>query len=156
MIYWAHYDSAKTLERRHLWLGVPSVVLSGIAGTSIFAAITKTPAIWAQVLVGLATISAAILASLQTFLRLSERAEKHRIAGARFAALHREADQFMVVVPATEEELRAWMTSFREKWDALSEEVPTALEGSWTRAKARLQAAESRPLAEPLRPANGG
>ena len=46
-----------------------------------------------QIVVGLASVAAAWLASLQTFLGYSERAEKHRIAGAKYGALGRELEQ---------------------------------------------------------------
>jgi hypothetical protein len=46
-----------------------------------------------QIVVGLASVAAALLASLQTFLGYSERAEKHRIAGAKYGALGRELEQ---------------------------------------------------------------
>ncbi len=59
----AHYRAATLFERIHLYLGVPVIVLSSIVGTAVFA-------------------------SLQTFLRYSERADKHRIAGAKYGALN--------------------------------------------------------------------
>jgi hypothetical protein len=37
-------------------------------------------------------VAAAILASLQTFLGYSERAEKHRVAGAKYGAVGRELE----------------------------------------------------------------
>jgi hypothetical protein len=43
--------------------------------------------------VGLASVAAALLTSLQTFMSYAERAEKHRIAGARYGALGRELEQ---------------------------------------------------------------
>ena len=42
--------------------------------------------------VGLASVLAAVLASLQTFLGYSERAEKHRVAGAKYGAIGRELE----------------------------------------------------------------
>ena len=44
----------------------------------------------------LLSIAAAVLASLQTFFRYSEAAEKHRSAGASFAALYRKFDLFLL------------------------------------------------------------
>jgi protein-S-isoprenylcysteine O-methyltransferase Ste14 len=85
-----HYDAANRCERLNLWFGIPVVVLSTLVGTSIFSALgLESAPPWAKILVGCVSLLVAILAALQTFLRYSERGEKHRIAGASFAALHK-------------------------------------------------------------------
>lgn len=137
-VYRAHYESAVRLQRANLWLGIPTAILSGLVGTSVFATLNEQPVKKAQIAVGLISILVAILASLQTFLRFAERAEKHKEAGARFAALHREADQALVLPPPTDQELKKWMDSFRERWDALSREAPTANRRIWERARAQM------------------
>jgi hypothetical protein len=67
--------------------GIPAVVLSTVVSTSVFASLLKQPDPWLQITLGFASVAAALLASLQTFLSYSERAEKHRIAGAKYGAL---------------------------------------------------------------------
>jgi len=89
----AHYLSADHFGSKKYWLGIPAVILSTIVGTSVFATVQKQPEFWLQIAVGLASVAAALLASLQTFLGYSERAEKHRIAGAKYGALGRELEQ---------------------------------------------------------------
>ena len=64
----AHYISADRLKNRSYWLGVPAAILSLFVGTSVFAALQmKTSSSW-QVFVGICSVSAAVLAGLQTFL----------------------------------------------------------------------------------------
>lgn len=141
-----HYEAANRCERLNLWLGIPVVILSALVGTSVFSALrSETTPAWAKIVVGLVSILVAILGSLQTFLRFSERGEKHRIAGASFAALHKEVDQLLVLSPNSDPKLEAAMTSLRTRWDKLSKESPTiprdiyarhkALEESYKRAK---------------------
>lgn len=89
----AHYLSADHFGARKYWLGIPAVFLSTLVGTSVFATVQTQPQFWLQIAVGLASVAAALLASLQTFLGYSERAEKHRIAGAKYGALGRELEQ---------------------------------------------------------------
>jgi hypothetical protein len=89
----AHYLSADHFGRRKYWLGVPAATLSIVVGTSVFATVAKQPEIWVQIAVGLASVAAAVLAGLQTFLGYAERAEKHRLAGAKYGALGRELEQ---------------------------------------------------------------
>src|SRR6185369_2622736 len=88
----AHYLSADHFGRRKYWLGIPAVVLSTLVGTAVFASLQKQPEFWLQIAIGLASVLAAVLAGLQTFLGYTERAEKHRIAGAKYGALGRELE----------------------------------------------------------------
>lgn len=119
-----HYDVATHLDRRNYQLGIPVVVLSAIVGTSVFASVSLDPSLYAKIGVGLISILVAVLGSLQTFLRLAERAEKHREAGARFGALLKEIEQHQAVqIP--DDELTGWCTDFRVRWDRLSAESPT-------------------------------
>jgi hypothetical protein len=68
-----------------------------------------------------ASVSAALLTSLQTFLGYSERAEKHRIAAAKFGALGRELEMLRASegIPPTEV-----LESVRKRLDALALESP--------------------------------
>ena len=85
-----HYEAATVLEHMHRRLGVPAIVLSTIVGASVFTALARSPAAWIQVLVGLMSLAAALLSSLQTYQKYAERAERHRIAGARYGSLKSE------------------------------------------------------------------
>jgi SMODS and SLOG-associating 2TM effector domain family 4 len=87
-----HYLASKRDAAMHTRLGVPAVALSAIVGSSIFATISSSPAAVWVVLAGLASVLAAVLAALQTFFGFSERAGKHRVAGAEFASLKRDLD----------------------------------------------------------------
>ncbi|WP_045988736.1 SLATT domain-containing protein [Pseudoalteromonas piscicida] len=91
----AHYYSAGNFGTRKYYLGVPSVILTTLVGTSVFAALQNTPAIWLQILMGLASVTAALLSALQTFLGDAERSEKHRIAAAKYGALGRELECYL-------------------------------------------------------------
>ena len=117
----AHYLSAAYFGTRKYWLGIPAVVLSTLVGTSVFATVQKQPEVWLQITVGLASVAAALLASLQTFLGYSERAEKHRIAGAKYGALGRELEQLRVssTLPSAEA-----ISEIRKHLDDLAVESP--------------------------------
>ena len=117
----AHYLSADHFGARKYWLGIPAVVLSTLVGTSVFATVQKEPQLWLQIGVGLASVAAALLASLQTFLGYAERAEKHRIAGAKFGALGRELEQLRAsdILPSSDD-----MSKVRKRLDDLAIESP--------------------------------
>ena len=117
----AHYLSAEHFKRRSLQLGVPTVVLSLFVGTSVFASLQSKPDFSLQICVGLCSVLAAVLAGLQTFFGYSERAEKHRLAGARYGAIGRELE----VIRASETEPEPKVVErIREKLDALAMEAP--------------------------------
>lgn len=117
----AHYLSADHFVGRKYWLGIPAVALSTIVGTSVFASVQKQPEPWLQIVVGLASVAAALLASLQTFLGYSERAEKHRIAGAKYGALGRELEVLRASVDTPSDEVIA---EVRKRLDSLALESP--------------------------------
>jgi hypothetical protein len=116
----AHYLSADHFGRRKYWLGVPSATLSVIVGTSVFATIAKQPEIWVQITVGLASVAAAVLAALQTLLGYAERAEKHRLAGAKYGALGRELEQLRASDSCSPDQ----MSEVRQRLDNLATESP--------------------------------
>lgn len=117
----AHYLSADHFGARKYWLGIPAVVLSTLVGTSVFATVQKQPAFWLQITVGLASVAAALFASLQTFLGYSERAEKHRIAGAKYGALGRELEQLRASDTPPSAEI---ISKVRKSLDDLAVESP--------------------------------
>ena len=117
----AHYLSADYFGARKYWLGIPAVILSTLVGTSVFATVQKQPDLWLQITVGLASVAAALLASLQTFLGYSERAEKHRIAGAKYGALGRELEQLLSATAQWPDEKVA---EVRKRLDDLAVESP--------------------------------
>ena len=78
-----HWESARHYENLNYSLGIPVVVLSTTVGTTVFATLQKQVRLSVQVTVGAVSVLAAVLAGLQTFLRFSERAERHRsVAGS--------------------------------------------------------------------------
>ncbi len=146
----SHYDAAVHIDRRNYALGVPVVVLTTAVGTSVFSAIGKDPATWMLILVGLASLGAAVLAALQTFLKYAERAKKHRQAGAFFGSLLKEIEQTRAVPPADDDAFRKWGNSFRSRWDDVSKESPTIPAPIWKQhyAKQKKKAAPPRAARE--------
>ena len=114
-----HYRAALRYSKWHFWLGIPTVFLTTIVGTSVFASLqTKPDLIW-QIVIGLMSIAAAILSALQSFLNINEKAEKHRSAGARYNAIGRELEQLLAQDNSWEP-----LTEIRKRIDKLAEESP--------------------------------
>ena len=83
-----HDLAARQCDQQRYWLGIPATIISAIVGTATFAALQASSGPQAssgsfiQLIVGVLAILAAILTSLQSFLDLGARAERHRLAGA--------------------------------------------------------------------------
>src|SRR4051812_41629667 len=80
-----HYMLADQLANSGRSLGLGVIAITTLTGTTAFLSLIATavsPAL--RTTIGLTSISAALLATLQTFLRYSERAELHRRAGAQY------------------------------------------------------------------------
>lgn len=92
----SHYLASARIGTFNNLLGVPVVVLTTIVGTSIFGTLNESPDLNWRIATGLLSITAAILASLQTFLKFSERSDKHKIAGSRYAAMRRRLEVFLL------------------------------------------------------------
>lgn len=130
----AHYLSADHFARKSYWLGIPIIALTTLVGTSVFATLQKQPELWLQIAVGLASVLAAVLASLQTFLGYSERAEKHRVAGAKYGALGRELEVMIRSSDTTSEQV---VSELRKRLDGLALESPNNPQWIYHQALAR-------------------
>jgi hypothetical protein len=129
----AHYEAAKSYDRMNYGLGIPVVILSTFVGTSVFANIGSTVDASFQILIGLISVIAATLASLQTFFRFSEKAEKHRAAASKYGALRREIEEVMVL--CSQEDIKDTIPSLRLRIDKLSEEAPHIPHRIWAKRK---------------------
>lgn len=81
-----HYLAGLHFARLHYLIGIPVVLFTAIVGRSIFASRQRQAS--DRIAIGMLSVSATVLAGLQTFLNYNERAEKHRMAGARYGALN--------------------------------------------------------------------
>jgi|GEM_PF-7034978 len=122
----SHYLSAHQYEKFHLWLGIPTVVITTIAGSTIFASLGAEGNSKAVLFAGILTMFAAVLAALQTFLNYSEKTEKHRNSASNFAALKKDLDFFITKTEEIPDEPKSdLMESFGklvEKWNILERE----------------------------------
>jgi hypothetical protein len=90
----AHSMASDKAEAMHMWLGVPVVILTIVVGTAAFSTLTdigkSLPII--AVVAGLLSVTAAVLAGLQTFLDFAGRAEAHAKAAAKLNGIVDEVD----------------------------------------------------------------
>jgi hypothetical protein len=139
----AHYAIATRLGRYNIWFGVPVVALATLVGTSVFATLQKDVRTSLRIVVGVVSVLAAVLASLQTFLRFQERAEKHRAAAEHWAQIRRETKQMLALHPeylAERTDPKNYLDGLREKMDRVSAQSPEIGDNDWERAQKKLEA----------------
>ena len=121
-----HLRTAERKLRRNKQLGIPVVILTTTVGTSVFASLTITsPNAWAQILVGLTSICAAVLASLQTFLNFSDKSDQHRLAANRYSKIKHDIEiSILELDNAPDDEIAAFVKQVQVKWDATNENSP--------------------------------
>ena len=126
----AYTRSAVHLEKLHYWLGGTVIVLSTLASTSLFAT-----SFYVKVASSIASVIAAILASFQTFYRLSERAEKFRAIGAKYGQLRRDIEHKLAFLPESQEKLENYAELLLEKQNRIKEEAPPTPQWIWEEVK---------------------
>jgi hypothetical protein len=117
----AHYEMATILQERGTYLGWPVIVITAAVGTSAFVSLTNSPSKTTTLVVGLVSILAAVLSSLQTFFKFSERSETHRVFGAKYGSLRRELEGLFVSDETLDERV---IDAVRRKIDLLAEDAP--------------------------------
>jgi hypothetical protein len=139
----AHYARATSLADYNIWFGVPVVALATLVATSVFATLQEDVRIELRVVVGLISALAAVLASLQTFLRFQERAEKHRVSAELWAAVRREIDQMLALHPeylAERSDPKKYLDDLRRRMDEVSSQSLEIGEKYMTDARRKLAA----------------
>ena len=147
----AHYAIASRLGRYNLLFGVPVVVFATIVGTSVFATLQENVEASWRIAIGIVSVLAAVLASLQTFLRFQERAEKHRAAAELWAAIRREIDQMLALHPdylAERSDPKTYLDQLRRRMGEVSGQSPAIPDKDWTASNARYDARDAPPQAE--------
>lgn len=135
-----HYNIAGRLSKANVRLGVPVVVLTTFIGTSVFATLEENVATEFRIAVGGLSAVAAVLASLQTFLRLAERSEKHRASAELWAAVRREIAEMVALHPtylASRGDPKSYLDDLRRRMDEISAQSPEMGDRNWGRAQGR-------------------
>jgi hypothetical protein len=126
-----HYKAAAYYNLANNALGIPVVVLSTIVGTAVFASLEKQVGLRTQLCVGGISILAAVLAALQTFLRYSERAEKHHSVAASYGTLRKQIEAIGFLPVESRGGIKELIDSLRVQFDFLAQSAPNPPESTW-------------------------
>jgi hypothetical protein len=127
-----HRRMAERMRRRYVMIGIPIVVLTTIVGTSVFASLQhETVSTPLRILVGSLSILAAVMSSLQAFLRYGTRAEGHRIATIRYETLRRDMSETLAIPRGSRTDPVRELDSVRQRLDRYAKESPIVDERLW-------------------------
>ena len=119
-----HYQCADHFASRNKYLGIPAIVISTAVGSAVFASIEHEASGTTKLALGLFSILAAVLASLQTFLSYSERAERHRVTSARYASVRRELELLAALADLSSPDMTNRLAAIQQSLDACAEGAP--------------------------------
>lgn len=130
----AHAKDAFALAVRHRAIGAPSVALSAIVGTGIFASLQgASPATAVKWVLATLSMAAAGLAALVTFLDLAEKSARHRIASEEYLAVARALEIVKTSVTRMPPgEWRSLLDGHSQRLEAIGARVdlPSSLRGA--------------------------
>jgi SMODS and SLOG-associating 2TM effector domain family 4 len=84
-----HFTAARLWSNFHLWIGIPMVLLSAIAGASALAEFDHN-----HVIAGILSIIIAALSGVMTFLNPNAKAAAHQTAGNKYDSLMNKVRMF--------------------------------------------------------------
>lgn len=115
-----HYKTADLLSSRNRSLAGWSAGLSALVGTTVFSTTQEQSELWLKILTGLTSVVAAVLAVLCANSQYQERAERHRVTGAKHNTVGRTIEQLL----ANLEPNMAALNQIRDRLDTLASEMP--------------------------------
>jgi hypothetical protein len=143
----AYYWQAERLWRWHYLLGIPIIFMSTVVSSSIFADKSGGIGIPTVVIGALGGLT-AILASLQTFLKLAETATRNTAAADWYAAIRRDIEALQALPRHLRGDVRARLDLIRKDINKAGQNAPAIGEHLWMRVAERFGVTDL-PLLEP-------
>jgi hypothetical protein len=138
-----HYACGNYFSRLNYWLGIPTIILTSLVGTAVFASLEREDIGNYKILIGLVSVMAAVLASLQTFLGFSERSEKHRRIAAGYAAVRRKLELLKTFTVPERDKLEQAFAAIKAEIDDLANSSPEVPQRVRDRVYGRLKSQPS-------------
>jgi hypothetical protein len=132
----AYYMMAEKFTLWNYLLGIPVVTLSGLVGTAIFSSLDSSIP-YGHWVIGSVSMLAAVLSSLQTFLRLSETATHHGVAADWYSAIRRDAEELMALPRDLRGDARSRLDSLRKEMNKVGQKAPALTERLWAQSAQR-------------------
>jgi hypothetical protein len=134
---WSHALAlqATRLNRRSRWLGVPVIVLAAATGTAIFASLNASRHTTAQIAFGTASLLAAVLSALKTYLNYDERAQQARGSANEYEEIYESFRRVREEVRRGDPVPPFAIQSLNRRYDRARKNRPMVPDKVWDRAK---------------------
>jgi hypothetical protein len=138
----AHYLASAHYAKLNRWFGIPNIVCSTLAGTTILTKAAEADRFW-LIIAGLLALSSAVLSALHNFLGFAGLSERHKTAGESYRNLKRRFETFIIYYehagPAKEEEAHAEYLLIQDKIEEMAKLYPTLADHYYDQAKREQQ-----------------
>lgn len=131
----AHYETSKYYSKLNTKLGVTIIILTSIVSSSFVSEIDVIGPMNINFVYGIASVLSVIFASLQTFYKYNEKAEKHRSSGAKYGSIRRDIEIAIHLINSNLSNEKELAIPIKEKINTISESSPEIPEKIWLRAK---------------------
>jgi hypothetical protein len=139
----SHFMEARFWQNLHLWIGIPTVILAGVAGTLAFADVRQLSGVLSMVVV--------VLTSITTFLNPKEQANTHLTAGNNYDSLMTKLRIFWSIDCWREDSddiLTERLKTYSEERDSLNRECPQPFKWAYNKAKKGIEEGEAEYLVD--------
>jgi len=128
-----HFEASSCWKRIHLWIGIPSAIIAGVASVSAFEENT--------LLAGVLAILVAAMGAVSTFLNPSSKATEHNGAGNSYLGLRNRVRRFRnIELPGmNSDEAKERILAFGQQKDDLSSSTPQIPEWAFKKARANIE-----------------
>lgn len=139
----SHYRACSYFEIRNRVFAVITIIFAASAPPLTYVA-TKLNLESDPMVLVVGTLVAALagmLATLQIFFRDSERAERHRVAGATYAKLEGDTERVLAFPPGDEKALLHEVEKIRDEWTRLTGASPVIPEWIFRKVESEIEQA---------------
>jgi hypothetical protein len=122
----AHRRAAAAFDRRATWLGVMTVIVTTVAGTTFFSSGATGNSVALKVVAGALSIGAAVLSALQVALKYGDRCAAHAAAGHAYGILRRDTEELLATVDESVDPglFHEALKAIRRRWNEVDEGAP--------------------------------
>lgn len=124
VLHRCHWRLAAHYARTGRLYGIPVVIFATIVGSSVFATLESSGYIELRIIAGGLSMTAAILAGLQTWFNYPKRAENHRGIAIKLGDLRRDIEKVLRVNPQAIQSKTEEFDKLDKKWQEAVRDSP--------------------------------
>ena len=136
-----HFVASSFWSKFHLFIGVPTVILSSIVGASVLSQFDPE-----KIIAGIISVVITVLSGLMTFLNPNQKSSAHKISGSHYYSLENKVRIFRTIDcwrEESEQVLTEKLKYFSEQKDRLSESCPIIPHWAYWIAKKGIESGEA-------------